>query len=52
MMTALDKAGKKYEVLYERNEGHGFAKPAHRFELYTRMLAFFDKHIGSSATKH
>ena len=50
MMSALDKAGKKYDVMYEPNEGHGFAKPEHRFELYTRMLAFFDKYIGPSAT--
>jgi len=49
MMTALDKAGKKYEVLYERNEGHGFGKPEHNFELYTRMLQFFDKNIGPDA---
>lgn len=52
MMSALDKAGKKYEVLYERNEGHGFSKPEDRFELYTRMLAFFDKYIGPGAVQH
>lgn len=52
MMSALGKAGKKYEVLYERNEGHGFSKPEDRFELYTRMLAFFDKYIGPGAAQH
>ncbi|MGH8398379.1 MAG: alpha/beta hydrolase family protein [Gammaproteobacteria bacterium] len=52
MMAALDKAGKKYEVLYESNEGHGFAKAKHRYELYNRMLAFFDKYIGLGATAH
>lgn len=52
MMSALDKAGRKYEVMYEPNEGHGFAEPDHRFELYTRMLAFFDKHIGPGVTAH
>jgi dipeptidyl aminopeptidase/acylaminoacyl peptidase len=52
MMTALDKAGKKYEVLYERNEGHGFGKPEHNFQLYSRMLQFFDKYIGPGPTEH
>lgn len=52
LMTALDKAGKKYEVLYKRNEGHGFSKPEDRFELYTRMLAFFDRYIGPGAVQH
>ena len=52
MMSALDQVGKHYEVMYEANEGHGFAKPEHRFELYTRMLAFFDKYIGPGAVMH
>lgn len=52
MVSALDKAGKQYQLMYEPNEGHGFAKPEHRFELYTRMLAFFDKYIGPGATTH
>jgi dipeptidyl aminopeptidase/acylaminoacyl peptidase len=52
LMTALDKAGKQYEVMYEPNEGHGFTKPEHNFELYTRMLAFFDKYIGPDTVKH
>lgn len=52
LISALDKAGKKYQVMYEPNEGHGFAEPEHRFELYTRMLAFFDKYIGPGAVTH
>jgi dipeptidyl aminopeptidase/acylaminoacyl peptidase len=52
LMSALDKAGIKYEMMYERNEGHGFTKPEHNFELYTRMLRFFNKHIGPDATHH
>jgi dipeptidyl aminopeptidase/acylaminoacyl peptidase len=28
------------------HEGHGFFKEEVNLELYTRMLAFFDKHIG------
>ncbi|MGH8307623.1 MAG: alpha/beta hydrolase family protein [Gammaproteobacteria bacterium] len=52
LMSALDKAGKKYEVMYEPNEGHGYSKPEHRFELYTKMLAFFNKYIGPDAVKY
>lgn len=51
MMDALDKAGKKYDKLYEPLEQHGFYKPEHNYELYTQMLAFFDKYIGPGVTK-
>ena len=51
MMTALDKAGKEYEKMYEPLEQHGFYKPEHRNDLYTRMLAFFDKYIGPGEIK-
>lgn len=46
MMAALDKAGKKYQKLYEPLEQHGFYKPEHRDEVYSQMLAFFDATIG------
>lgn len=46
LRDALDKAGKPYEWLYFRNEGHGFYRLDHKVELYTKMLAFFDKYIG------
>ena len=49
LMAAMDAAGKKYEVLFYPYEVHGFRKPEDRFELYTRMLAFFDKYIGRDA---
>lgn len=52
LMKALDKAGKHYEKMYEPKEMHGYSKPEHRYELYTRMLAFFDKYIGPDAAKH
>jgi dipeptidyl aminopeptidase/acylaminoacyl peptidase len=51
LMSALDKLGKKYELMYEPNEMHGYYKSAHRIELYTKMLAFFDKYIGPNAAK-
>ena len=52
MMKALDKAGKPYERLYEPLEGHGFVQQEHNYELYTKMLAFFDKYIGPDAAKN
>lgn len=52
MMSALDKAGKSYgEPIYYANEGHGFRKEEHNEDLYTKMLAFFDKYIGPDAGK-
>ena len=52
MMAALDKAGKKYpEPIYYPNEPHGFRDQDHNFDLYTKMLAFFDKYIGPDAAK-
>ena len=52
MMAALDKAGKKYpDPIYYPNEPHGFRDQAHNFDLYTQMLAFFDKYIGPDAAK-
>jgi len=52
MLDALDKAGKVHEKpLYEADEGHGFINPENNIELYTRMLAFFDKYIGPDAAK-
>jgi len=46
LMAAMDKAGKKYEVLFDPYEIHGFRKPADKFELYSRMLKFIDANIG------
>ncbi len=52
MIAALDKAGKKYpDPIYYPNEPHGFRDQDHNFDLYTRMLAFFDQYIGPDAAK-
>lgn len=51
MMAAMDKAGKTYEKYYDPMGAHGFYQPDERYELYTRMLAFFDKYIGPGAGK-
>lgn len=50
MRDALTKAGKPVEWLYMSDEAHGFYKEEHNTELYTKMLAFFEKHIGPGVT--
>lgn len=47
LKKALDGIGKPYEWLV-KEDGHGFFKVDHNEELYTKMLAFFDKHIGKA----
>jgi dipeptidyl aminopeptidase/acylaminoacyl peptidase len=51
LRDALKKAGKPYEWMVAEHEGHGFFKEETNLELYTRMLAFFDKYIGTPAAK-
>lgn len=52
MMSAMDKADKRYEKMYEPLEQHGFYDPEHRNDLYTRMLGFIDRYIGPNAPKN
>lgn len=42
----FDAINKPYEWFVKDKEGHGFYKPEHNLELYNKMLAFLDKHIG------
>lgn len=51
MESALRKADIDFDDMHEPNEGHGFRNQDHLFELYHRMLAFFDKYIGPDAAK-
>ncbi len=50
---ALKKAfaarGVEVESMVAQGEGHGFYKPENRAELYRRMEAFLDRHIGDGA---
>lgn len=46
MRKALTQAGNPPEWLVENREGHGFRDHANRLAMYTRLLEFFDKHIG------
>jgi dipeptidyl aminopeptidase/acylaminoacyl peptidase len=41
----LKKHDIKYETMYKK-DGHGFQNVKYRIELYEKMLAFLDKHIG------
>ena len=46
MERRLKAAGVPVETLYKKTEGHGFYKPENQQEYYTRLLAFFSKHLG------
>lgn len=47
MISQMEKAGKKpEEVIVEGKEAHGFQNLDNQVRLYTKMQAFFDKHIG------
>ena len=43
----LDKRDIDYEWLVKAKEGHGFVSVDNREELFKKLLAFFDKNIGS-----
>ncbi len=45
----LEELGKPYESLVKPKEAHGFYDEDNREELYERLLAFFDRHIGPKA---
>jgi dipeptidyl aminopeptidase/acylaminoacyl peptidase len=45
MERALKKAGKEYEMILERDEGHGFRKEEKSIAFFTRVDAFLKKHV-------
>ena len=49
LRDALDKIKKPYEWVYFPKEGHGFYTLEHQVDVYTQMLAFFDRNIGPGA---
>lgn len=49
MRDALEAADNPPEWLVYGGEGHGFYDPEHRAELYRRMEAFLDEHIGETS---
>ena len=52
LIDQLEGVGKQPEVVVvEAKEGHGFRDVQNNVNLYTKMLAFFDKHIGPEAAR-
>jgi dipeptidyl aminopeptidase/acylaminoacyl peptidase len=50
LIDRMEKAGKAPElVVIEKKEAHGFRDLKNNINLYTKMLAFFDRHIGADA---
>lgn len=50
LVSQLAKSGKKPdEIIVEKKEQHGFVNLQNNVNLYTKMLAFFDKYIGPKA---
>ena len=50
LVDQMAKVGKAPEVVVvESKEGHGFRDLDNNVNLYTKMLAFFDKHIGTGS---
>lgn len=45
----LEKRNHPLEWLAKSNEGHGFYQEKNRLELYERVVAFLDKHIGDDS---
>lgn len=51
MRDALERAGNPAEWLFESAQGHGFRGNAGVAELFERVLAFLNKHIGRTGEK-
>ncbi|MBK6728057.1 MAG: S9 family peptidase [Xanthomonadales bacterium] len=49
MAKALKQAGTPVEVMIKAGEAHGFYDEKNRIELYDRLEAFLDQHIGKKA---
>src|SRR3546814_15745624 len=54
LVDRMAAVGKKPEqIVVEKKEAHGFRDIDNNVNLYTQMLAFFDRHIGGKqATAH
>jgi dipeptidyl aminopeptidase/acylaminoacyl peptidase len=49
MEAALKKAGKDYEIVIERDEGHGFRKEELRLAFFTKVDEFLKQHVPAAA---
>src|SRR3546814_15430620 len=52
LVDRMAAVGKKPEqIVVEKKEAHGFRDIDNNVNLYTKMLAFFDRHIGGKDRK-
>ena len=51
LRAALERRKLPYEWLVKANEGHGFYDEANRTELFEKVGAFIDRHIGTAAAR-
>jgi len=46
MVAALEKAGRKADTLFVSGMGHNYGNERQRTEIYTKIVAFLEKHLG------
>lgn len=51
MERRLKAAGVPVEAVYYRTEGHGYYKEENQRDYYTKLLAFFSRHLGGATAK-
>jgi dipeptidyl aminopeptidase/acylaminoacyl peptidase len=45
LVSKLQKAGKKFELMVYPAEAHSFTQPESWYDEYSRIDEFFDKHL-------
>jgi dipeptidyl aminopeptidase/acylaminoacyl peptidase len=51
MERRLKAAGVPVESVYYRTEGHGYYREENQRDYYTKLLAFFNRHLGGATAK-
>ncbi len=49
--SRLKQYNKPYEILIEKNEGHGFYNEANRLTFYRKLEVFFDKNLANPSVR-
>ena len=52
IVQALEEKGVPVEYILKENEGHGFYNEENKFEFYTKMEAFLEKHMALKLVKN
>lgn len=52
MVAALQEKGVAVEYILKENEGHGFHNQENRFEFYSKMETFLEKHLSLELAKN